>query len=437
MYITITGTGYVGLVSAAVLANMGHNVTCLDVNEEKIARLKSGDPIIYEAGLAELLAENKERMTFTTDIAAAYKGADVTFICVGTPEKADGSANLQYVYETVDNILANVTGDIVLVVKSTVPIGTNDTIQKYIEEKYTGGFKIEVASNPEFLAQGTAVKNMMYPDRIVIGTEDDHAKETMAKVYETMDCPVVFTDRRSAEMIKYASNCFLAVKISFINEIANLCESLGADVRDVAKGMGFDPRIGDKFLNAGIGYGGSCFPKDTKALASLADDHDCNMRIIKAGINVNETQKLRLVEKSAKYYDSLDGLNVAVLGLTFKPGTDDLREAPSMPNVAEIMGRGAVVKAWDEVGVNNFRKAMSDNPAYDENRITYCATPEDALKGADVCFVFTEWPQVKDLAPEAFLAMAKPVVLDGRNCFDAQAMKAAGVTYDPIGRSVL
>ncbi|MBN8250830.1 UDP-glucose dehydrogenase family protein [Priestia flexa] len=431
MKITVAGTGYVGLVTGVCLAEYGHSVTCVDIDENKIAIMKAGISPIYEPGLEELMVRNMERLFFTSNYKEAYRNADVIFIGVGTPEKADGSANLKYVFAVAEQIAASVEKDCVVVVKSTVPIGTNDKIEDLIQSKLVHDVKVSVASNPEFLSQGTAVKDTLHTSRIVIGVEDEHAGEVLKEVYQGFDAPIVVTNRKSAEMIKYASNDFLALKISYINEIANLCEVIGANVEDVAHGMGFDARIGNKFLNAGIGYGGSCFPKDTKALHWLANFHDYELRTVKAAIDVNENQKLKLIKKSRKYYESLKGLNIAVLGLTFKPGTDDLREAPTLVNIPLMIEDGANVKAWDPVGVENFKKLYSEG-------ITYCSSIEDTLKDTDICFIFTEWDEVKNFDLEKYSQLMKtPIVLDGRNCYDLEDVQKQKLIYDSIGRETV
>ena len=425
MKIAVAGTGYVGLVTAAVLAHIGHFVTCVDVDKNKIELLNSGGCTFFEPGLDGLLTANRERLLFTMDAKEAYRDADVIFVAAGTPEKADGSANLKYVYDVIGQIASCAERDCLVTVKSTVPVGTNDKLQLRLDKK--SSVKIEVVSNPEFLSQGTAVKDMLHASRIVIGAESEHAKQTMARVYEKLGLPVIATNRCSAELIKYASNDFLALKISYINEIANLCEIFGADIGDVAKGMGMDPRIGDKFLSAGIGYGGSCFPKDTKALHWLSNFHDNELKTIKAAVEVNANQKLKLVKKAKKYYKSFEGLNVAVLGLSFKPGTDDLREAPSLDNIRLLLEDGAIVRAWDPVACENFKKHYP-------SEITYCGTIEEAIADADICLIFTEWNEVKHLDPRAFLKMKTPVILDGRNCFELERMDRYPVVYDSIGR---
>lgn len=431
MKIAVAGTGYVGLVTGVCLASKGHQVTCVDVDQAKVETMRQGSSPIYEPGLDELMKEYMDNLTFTTDYHNAYKDAEVIFIGVGTPEKKDGSANLSYVYKVVEQIADSVERECVVVVKSTVPIGTNDKIETYLFEHLKNDVLVHIASNPEFLAQGTAVRDTLEASRIVIGAESEYAKKVLESVYEKFDVPKVFTNRRSAEMIKYASNDFLALKISYVNEIANLCEIVGADIEDVTKGMGLDARIGNKFLNSGIGYGGSCFPKDTKALSWLASFNDNEIKTIKAAIEVNESQKFKLIKKARKYYEDFTGLTVAVLGLTFKPGTDDLREAPSLVNIPMLLEDGAKVKAWDPVGVNNYKKHFP-------NEIEYCDTIEKTLENADICFIFTEWPEVKTLDVMTYKALMRhPIVLDGRNCYGLKQFDGTGITYDSIGRETI
>ena len=431
MKISVAGTGYVGLVTGVCLAEHGHHVTCVDVDESKIDLMKNGKSPIYEPNLEELMKKNKDNLCFTTDYQSAYEDADVIFIGVGTPEKKDGSANLKYVFQVVEEIAQTTQKDCIVVVKSTVPIGTNDKVELMLEDKKKFDVKFHVVSNPEFLAQGTAVYDTLHASRIVIGVEDSKAEYIMREVYKGFDAPILVTNRRSAEMIKYASNDFLALKISYINEIANLCEIIGADVEDVSKGMGFDQRIGDKFLHAGIGYGGSCFPKDTKALHWLGNFHDYELKTIKAAIEVNEQQKLKLFKKSRKYYDSLEGLTVAVLGLTFKPNTDDLREAPSLINIPMIIDDGAFVKVYDPIGNEKFKKVMSSEI---NKHIQYCTSAKECLTNADICFIFTEWEEIKQLSEDDFNVMKKKIVLDGRNCIKQKGIK--GLIYEGIGKSV-
>lgn len=432
MKVAVAGTGYVGLVTGVCLASKGHHVTCVDVDEEKISMMQQGISPIYEPGLSELMQESMNNLSFTVNYKEAYKDADVIFIGVGTPEKSDGSANLTYVFQVAKQIAKTVENDCVVVVKSTVPIGTNDKVETYIHDKQEHDVKIHVASNPEFLAQGTAVRDTLHASRIVIGVEDKEAGEILKKVYADFETPKLIMGRRSAEMVKYASNDFLALKISYINEIANLCEAVGADIEEVTGGMGYDTRIGNKFLNAGIGYGGSCFPKDTKALSWLASFNDNEIRTIRAAIEVNESQKLKLVKKARKYYEDFLFLNVAVLGCTFKPGTDDLREAPSLVNVPLLLEDGAHVRIWDPVGTENFKVQLPNE------KIEYCETIEDALSGADICFIFTEWDEVKLFDVRKYEQLMKcPIVLDGRNCYELSAFDGTGITYVSVGRKTI
>lgn len=431
MKIAVAGTGYVGLVTGVCLASKNHHVTCVDVDEKKVAIMRQGIPPIYEPGLAELMKENMPNLTFTTDYANAYKDAEVIFIGVGTPEKSDGSANLSYVYQVSKQIARTVERDCVVVIKSTVPIGTNDKIESYIHDKQIHDVKIYVASNPEFLAQGTAVRDTLHASRIVIGVTEEYPGEVLQNVYKDFEAPKLVMERRSAEMVKYASNDFLALKISYVNEIANLCEMVGADIEEVTAGMGYDARIGNRFLNAGIGYGGSCFPKDTKALSWLAQFNERELRTVRAAIEVNDGQKFKLLKKAKRYYEDFLFLNVAVLGCTFKPGTDDLREAPSLVNVPLLLEDGANVRIWDPIGKENFRKRYPD-------KIQYCDTIEEALKDADLCLILTEWDDVKKLDVHKYEELMKtPIVLDGRNCYRLEQFEDTNIIYDSIGRKTM
>lgn len=430
MKIVVAGTGYVGLVTGACIAEVGHSVTCLDVDEGKIEMMRQGKSPIYEPGLDELLQRNYKngRLEFTTNFKSSYRDADVVFIGVGTPEREDGSANLDYVYNVCKQIYENLENDCLVVIKSTVPIGTNDDVEKYLKENIKNGINISVASNPEFLAQGTAVNDTLNASRIVIGVENERDENILRSIYEKFGQPIVVTNRKSAEMIKYASNDFLALKISFINEIANVCEMVGANIDDVTKGMSYDNRIGNRFLKAGLGYGGSCFPKDTKALHWLANDNGYEIKTIKATIEVNENQKYKLFRKAKKRFGSLRGKRVAVLGLTFKPGTDDLREAPSLPNIRRLLDEGAAIIAYDPVGAENYKKIYPTEIAYTKN-------PSEALKDADMAFIFTEWDQIIELPLTKYRElMAGSVIFDGRNCYDIEEAKRCGVEYYSIGR---
>ncbi|MGL4656711.1 MAG: UDP-glucose dehydrogenase family protein [Sarcina sp.] len=429
MKIVVSGTGYVGLVTGVCLAEVGHNVLCVDIDEEKINKLKKGISPIYEDGLEEILVKNYEKgnLDFTTS-EESYKDADVIFIGVGTPERNDGSANLEYVFGVCEQIAKVLENDCLVVIKSTVPIGTNDRIENLFKRTLKNGIKVEVASNPEFLAQGTAVKDTLYASRIVIGVESKKAENILREVYGVFNQPIVVTNRKSAEMIKYASNDFLALKISYINEIANLCEIVGANIDDVTRGMSYDKRIGDKFLKAGLGYGGSCFPKDTKALRWLASDNNYELKTIRAAIEVNENQKYVMFRRAMRQFGNLYGKKIAVLGLTFKPGTDDLREAPSIPNVRRLLDERAMVTVYDPVGMNNFKKIFGDD-------ITYSKSVKEAINDAEIIFIFTEWAEIKELTGEFITENSKAkIVFDGRNCVDAQSIRAAGIEYSSIGR---
>ncbi|MDL2225211.1 UDP-glucose/GDP-mannose dehydrogenase family protein [Eubacteriales bacterium OttesenSCG-928-M02] len=429
-HIVVTGTGYVGLVTGVCLAHMGHQVTCVDINEEKIRLLSQGISPIYENNLEPLLkkgiAENK--LCFTTDYESAYKSSDVIFIGVGTPEKPDGSADLSYIATAARQIAESIEKDCLVVIKSTVPIGTNDRVEQFINDFLIHDVKVEVASNPEFLAQGSAVHDTLNAARIIIGTDSPNAQRMLKEIYTPYDQPIVFMDRTSAEMTKYASNNFLALKISYINDIANLCELVGANVEDVARGMAYDERIGDRFLNAGVGYGGSCFPKDTKALIYLARQVGYDLKTVSAAVTVNSEQKLKLFEKAKDRLISFSGLNVAILGVTFKPGTDDLRESPALENIPLLLEAGAKIRVYDPAGVDNLKRIYPDE-------IYYADSPEQALNNANVCFIFAEWAQIKAIEPSKYtLLMRKALVYDGRNIHDPRKMALAGVEYYSIGR---
>lgn len=448
--LAVAGTGYVGLVAGVCFAEVGHQVTCVDVDEEKIQLLRQGVSPIYEAGLEQLMQRNYAagRLQYTTDYQAAYRDADAIFIGVGTPDLPDGSANLSYIATVARQIAETIEQDCLVVVKSTVPVGTNDKVEQFIKdflphngEHITGNgagadrrIRVEVASNPEFLAQGSAVHDTLNAARIIIGTESEWAEQMLRQIYEPFNLPIVSVSRRSAEMIKYAANDFLALKISYMNDIANLCELVGADIEDVAKGMSYDERIGAKFLNAGIGFGGSCFPKDTKALAYLADQHGYKLRTVQAAIDVNHEQKTVLFRKASKRLITFNGLKVAVLGLTFKPETDDLREAASLANVPLLLEQGAEIVAFDPAGMNKFRQHYPEG-ANGNGTIHYVDSAEEALRGANVCFIFTEWDQIKAVeAAEYKRLMRTPLVYDGRNIYDVAIMKQADVEYYSIGR---
>ncbi|WP_010648175.1 UDP-glucose dehydrogenase family protein [Oceanobacillus massiliensis] len=434
--IAVAGTGYVGLVAGVCFAEVGHQVTCVDIDENKVKTMKQGISPIYEKGLEDLMQKNYAagRIDYTTDYKSAYKDADAIFIGVGTPEQPDGSANLSYIATVARQIAESIEKDCLVVVKSTVPVGTNDKVEQFINDFLINDVKVEVASNPEFLAQGSAVKDTLQAARIIIGTESKWAEDVLMSLYEPFNLPIVSVNRRSAEMIKYASNDFLALKISYMNDIANLCELVGADIQDVAKGMSFDERIGSKFLNAGIGYGGSCFPKDTKALESIAAQNGYELKTVKAAIDINEDQKTKLYKQASKRLITFSGLKVAVLGLTFKPGTDDLREAPSLENVPLLLEQGADIYAYDPVGAENFAKLYPEGNN-GKGTITYVSNIEHAIEDANVCFIFTEWGEVKAITPMRYKQLMRtPLVYDGRNIYDTNDMKEAEIEYYSVGR---
>ena len=436
MKIAVAGTGYVGLVAGVCFAEKGYDVTCVDVDEKKVEIMRQGISPIYEDGLEELMQKNNAagRLHYTADYKEAYKDADVIFIGVGTPEMPDGSANLSYIATVSRQIAETIEKDCLVVVKSTVPVGTNDKVEQFIKDFLVHDIKVEVASNPEFLAQGTAVHDTLHAARIIIGTESKEAEELLMKIYEPFGLPIVSVKRRSAEMIKYASNDFLALKISYMNDIANLCELVGADITDVAKGMSYDERIGARFLNAGIGFGGSCFPKDTKALKFLAKEHGYQLKTVEACVDVNSAQKTRLFEKAKDRMISFSGLKVAVLGITFKAGTDDLREAPSIDNLKLLLEAGADVYAYDPKGVERSKQLFPERKI-GHGSMNYVNSVDEALDKANICFVFTEWPEIKAVTPKEFKEkMHTPLVYDGRNLYKPSEMKAEGVEYYSIGR---
>lgn len=436
MKIAVAGTGYVGLVAGVCFAEVGHEVTCVDIDENKVKLMESGVSPIYEDGLEELMKKNNAtgRLHYTTDYAKAYREAEAIFIGVGTPEMPDGSANLSYIATVCRQIAESIVHDCLVVVKSTVPIGTNDKVEQFIKDFLVNDVKVEVASNPEFLAQGTAVRDTLKAARIIIGTESKEAEAKLMEIYKPFNIPIVSVKRRSAEMIKYACNDFLALKISYMNDIANLCELVGADIQDVAKGMSYDARIGERFLNAGIGFGGSCFPKDTKALKFLAKQYGYELKTVEACVDVNTKQKTRLFEKAKERMITFSGLKVAVLGLTFKAGTDDLREAPASQNIKLLLAQGADIYAYDPAGIPRAKMEFPEGKI-DRGSITYVESPQEALKDANICFVFTEWPQIKGVTPSQYKEwMRTPLVYDGRNLYGLDEMKETGIEYYSIGR---
>ena len=433
MRVAMIGSGYVGLVSGACFADFGHAVTCVDKDKAKIDALNSGAVPIYEPGLSELVTANAKagRLTFTTDLKAAVSQADAVFIAVGTPSRrGDGHADLSFVYDAAREIAASLDGFTVVVTKSTVPVGTGDEVERIIGETRTGA-DCAVVSNPEFLREGAAIQDFKHPDRIVIGSDDARARDVMTELYRPLylnRSPLLFTDRRTAELIKYAANAFLATKITFINEIADLAEKVGADVQEIARGIGLDNRIGGKFLHAGPGYGGSCFPKDTLALLKTGQDNGAPLRIVEAVVSVNDARKRAMARKvSHALGGDMRGKTIAVLGLTFKPDTDDMREAPSIPLIAALQDMGATVRGYDPVGMEQAKSFLSG--------VTYAADAYECAQGASALVIVTEWEQFRALDFAQLKAvMERPVLVDLRNIYRADEVERHGFVYESVGR---
>jgi UDPglucose 6-dehydrogenase len=436
MKIAMVGSGYVGLVSGACFADFGHDVVCIDKDQGKIARLHAGIMPIYEPGLDALVESNVKagRLSFTTSLAEGIKGADAIFIAVGTPSRrGDGHADLTFVYAVAQEVGENLAGDAVVITKSTVPVGTGDEVERIIRETGTK-HRVSVVSNPEFLREGAAIGDFKRPDRIVIGAEDEFGREVMREVYRPLflnESPILFTSRRTSELIKYAANAFLATKITFINEMADLCEKVGANVQDVSRGIGMDGRIGSKFLHAGPGYGGSCFPKDTLALLKTAEDYDSPTRIVEAVVKVNDSRKRAM---GRKVVDALGGVEAArgrkaaLLGLTFKPNTDDMRDSPAIAVAQTLLDAGVAVAAYDPEGMEQARPLLPE--------VTMCANAYEAITGADVVVIVTEWDAFRALDLNRVKALANaPVMVDLRNVYKPEDMRAAGFTYISVGRA--
>ncbi len=435
MQVAMIGAGYVGLVSGACFSDFGHRVTCVDTDTAKIAALKAGEIPIFEPGLSELVATNvaAERLFFTTDLAGALEEAEAVFIAVGTPSRrGDGHADLSYVYQAARDIARAIRRYTVVVTKSTVPVGTGDEVERIIRELRPDA-EFAVVSNPEFLREGAAITDFKRPDRIVVGTEDERAKQVMTDLYRPLylnQAPLLFTSRRTAELTKYAANAFLATKITFINEIADLCEKVGGNVQDVARGIGLDNRIGSKFLHAGPGYGGSCFPKDTLALIKTAQDHGAPTRIVETVVAVNDQRKRAMARKVIQALGgSVRGRTVGILGLTFKPNTDDMRDAPSIAIITALQDAGAIVRAHDPEGVEQARLVLTD--------VTYVDSPYEAATGADALVIVTEWDAFRALDLKRIRAlMGQPVVVDLRNIYRSDEMAALGFDYSSVGREL-
>ncbi len=434
MRVAMIGTGYVGLVSGACFADFGHEVVCVDKDKEKIAALTRGAVPIYEPGLNDVVAINARagRLKFTTELSGAVAEADAVFIAVGTPSRrGDGFADLSFVYDAAREVARALEGFTVVITKSTVPVGTGDEVERIIRETRPDA-DFAVVSNPEFLREGAAIRDFKLPDRIVIGTADTRARELMSELYRPLylnRSPILFTGRRTAELIKYAANAFLATKITFINEIADLAEKVGADVQEVARGIGLDNRIGSKFLHAGPGYGGSCFPKDTVALIKTAQDHASPLRIVEAVAAVNDARKRAMARKvSAALEGDVRGKTVAILGLTFKPNTDDMREAPSIPLITALQDMGAKVRAYDPVGMEQAKSSISN--------VTFCDDAYSCAKGAAALVIVTEWEQFRALDFDRLkTVMAQPVLVDLRNVYQPDEITRHGFVYEGVGRA--
>ncbi len=432
MRICMIGTGYVGLVTGTCFAELGNDVICVDIVKEKIDKLNRGELPIYEPGLDDMVAKNagEGRLKFTTDLKEGVEQSLVIFIAVGTPQAEDGSADMRYVEAVTKDIARYMNGYKVVVNKSTVPVGAGRWIKKLIQENQATPVDFSVASNPEFLREGSAIEDFMRPNRVVIGTEDERAAEIMYDLYKPLyliETPIVMTDLASAELTKYAANAFLATKISFINEIAAICERVGADVHDVAKGMGLDQRIGSKFLHPGPGYGGSCFPKDTRALLNIAKKNDYRFKIVEAAVEVNDQQRIRMLEKIKNVVGNLHGKTIAVLGLAFKPNTDDMREAPAVDIINGLQKEGARIKAYDPVAMHEAQKVLENVEFADD---TY-----SAIGGADALVFMTEWNQFRSLDLDKIKRLLKtPLVVDLRNIYDPARMRESGFQYVAVGR---
>jgi len=428
--ICVIGTGYVGLVTGACFADLGNEVTCLDIDENRINNLKQGVMPIYEPGLQQVVSQNMKarRLMFTTEYPGALEEADFAFIAVGTPSGVDGEADLQYVRSAAEAIADVVNHPIIVVNKSTVPVGTGDWVADIIRKRCAGKpLDFSVVSNPEFLREGSAINDFMYPDRVVLGSLDREAAAKVGQLYFALRCPILITDLRTAEMIKYASNAFLATRISFINEIANICEDLGADVRQVAAGMGMDKRIGSAFLDAGLGWGGSCFPKDVKALAHMAVLHGSNPQLLQAVMEINRNQRRKVILRLRKSLGSLNDKVIGVLGLSFKPNTDDIREAPALEVIHLLKNESAIVKAYDPQAMENARQVLND--------VHLCNNPYEVAEGADALVLATEWNEFKQLDFERIhKLMRTPIIMDGRNLWDPEQMRQLGFTYYGVGR---
>ncbi|MFQ6000510.1 MAG: UDP-glucose dehydrogenase family protein [Anaerolineae bacterium] len=427
--ICVIGAGYVGLVTGTCFADLGNQVICVDIDEEKIAKLKAGTIPFYEPGLEEMVRRNAQsgRLRFTTSYPGGIKEAEFVFIAVNTPSGAEGEADLKYIRMAAEGIAKVMDHPLIIVNKSTVPIGTGDWVAEIVEEYADPEIEFAVVSNPEFLREGAAIGDFLNPDRIVLGSTNREAAEQVAQLYLSLRAPIMITDLRTAEMIKYASNAYLANRISFINEIASICEKLGADVKEVAIGMGYDKRIGQAYLDAGLGWGGSCFPKDVKALEHMASIHGCHPQLLRAVMEINRDQRRRIIQTLREIVGTLHGKTIGILGLAFKPNTDDMREAPSIEVIHLLTNEGARIKAYDPVAMEVARGIMPD--------VTYCSDPYQAAEGSDALIVVTEWNEFQHLDMVRIKElMRQPVLIDGRNIYHPQTLGELGFIYRGVGR---
>ena len=431
-HIAFIGTGYVGLVTGSCFADLGNQVVCLDVDEAKVAQLNKNVMPIFEPGLEEIVRRNRAagRLTFTTSYEQGLKDAEFIFIAVNTPEGMEGEADLRYVRSAAEMIARALDHDAIIVNKSTVPIGTGDLVASIVDRHIQPDVSVSVVSNPEFLREGSAVHDCQHPDRVVLGSQERDAAEQVAQLYLSLRCPIMITDLRTAEMIKYASNAFLATRLSFINEIASICDQMGADVKEVAEGMGYDKRIGHAFLSAGMGWGGSCFPKDVQALAYMASTHGTHPQLLRAVIDINRYQRRRVVHQLREWLGGLDETNIGLLGLSFKPNTDDMRSAPSIELAHLLYNEGALLRAYDPAAMENAKRLLPE--------VTLCKDAYGVAKEADALIVVTEWNEFKQLDKARLRkAMRQPYLIDGRNIYDAEEMARTGFVYWGMGRGCL
>ena len=429
--IIVVGLGYVGLTVSVGLSELGHKVIGIDTNKKKIEELNRNKSPIYEKNMQKYIEKNSKNLKFSTDLKSAMELSNIIYICVPTPEKENGEAELKYVYQVINTIISYINKDTYIIIKSTVPVGTCNQIEEYISKKILKSIKVEIISNPEFLCQGTAISDFLYPQRIVLGVKSKNAELLMKKIYKKIDSRYIVTDRKTSEMIKYSSNSFLALKLSYINEIANLCEKVSVNIEDLIKGIGTDKRIGKEFLEVGIGYGGACLPKDTKALSKLANNNQMKLETIDSAIKVNKSQNFIMLEKSRKYYKNLNNVKVAILGVTFKTNTDDLRNSLAIENIKKMLCENANITVYDYRGIEELKKRYG-------NAIKYAETIETSIENAEICFIFNKNKEIKETSLKKFEEkMANAIILDGRNCFKIKEAEKYKIIYESVGRKII